>query len=182
MCRREGMSRHLPLLHRAGKSSGRSSSSTGKSAIIEGEGWQGERSSLVVALSPHTSVDPRGAHPTALSILGGSREVSVHQMPCHFPSLPIHRLAPVGHAERSALMKRFSYGERDYGFGQAILTLRTTIGLTQAGLADLLGVSRRAVGAVAGMMGLSPSGTCTVASMCARCDATGPTSGSISQG
>src|SRR5437588_5727539 len=61
-------------------------------------------------------------------------------------SLPIHRLAPVGHAERSALMKRFSYGERDYGFGQAILTLRTTIGLTQAGLADLLGGSRRAVG------------------------------------
>jgi hypothetical protein len=105
MCRREGMSRHLPLLHRAGKSSARSSSSTGKSAIIEGEGWQGERSSLVVALSPHTSVDPRGAHPTALSILGGSREVSVHQMPCHFPSLPIHRLAPVGHAERSALKR-----------------------------------------------------------------------------
>src|SRR5258706_7617845 len=43
-------------------------------------------------------------------------------------------------------MKRFSYGERDYAFGQAMLTLRTTIGLTQAGLADLLGVSRRAVG------------------------------------
>jgi WD40 repeat protein/transcriptional regulator with XRE-family HTH domain len=43
-------------------------------------------------------------------------------------------------------MKRFSYGERDYAFGQTMLTLRTTIGLTQAGLADLLGVSRRAVG------------------------------------
>ena len=43
-------------------------------------------------------------------------------------------------------MKRFSYRERDYAFGQAMLTLRTTIGLTQAGLADLLGVSRRAVG------------------------------------
>src|SRR5712691_5497054 len=41
-----------PLLHRARKSPGRSSSSTGKSAIIEGEGWQGERSSLVVGLSP----------------------------------------------------------------------------------------------------------------------------------
>jgi transcriptional regulator with XRE-family HTH domain len=39
-------------------------------------------------------------------------------------------------------MKRFSYGERDYAFGQA---LRTSIGLTQAGLARLLGVSRRAV-------------------------------------
>src|SRR5207302_559382 len=61
-------------------------------------------------------------------------------------SLPIHFLAPVRYLERSALMKRFSYRERDYAFGQAMLTLRTTIGLTQAGLADLLGVSRRAVG------------------------------------
>jgi WD40 repeat protein/transcriptional regulator with XRE-family HTH domain len=43
-------------------------------------------------------------------------------------------------------MKRFSYRERDYGFGQAMLTLRTTIGLTQAGLAERLRVSRRAVG------------------------------------
>jgi len=43
-------------------------------------------------------------------------------------------------------MKRFSYHERDYTFGQAMLTLRTSIGLTQAGLADLLAVSRRAVG------------------------------------
>ncbi len=43
-------------------------------------------------------------------------------------------------------MKRFSYRERDYGFGQAMLSLRTSIGLTQAGLADLLKVSRRAVG------------------------------------
>ncbi len=39
-----------------------------------------------------------------------------------------------------------SYGERDYAFGQAILTLRVTIGLTQSGLAELLRVSRRAVG------------------------------------
>lgn len=43
-------------------------------------------------------------------------------------------------------MKRFSYGERDYAFGQRMLTLRTSIGLTQAGLAELLGISRRAVG------------------------------------
>jgi WD40 repeat protein/transcriptional regulator with XRE-family HTH domain len=42
-------------------------------------------------------------------------------------------------------MKRYSYGERDYAFGQRMQTLRTTIGLTQAGLADLMGVSRRAV-------------------------------------
>ena len=42
-------------------------------------------------------------------------------------------------------MPRHSYRERDYAFGQAMLTLRTSIGLTQAGLADLLRVSRRAV-------------------------------------
>jgi transcriptional regulator with XRE-family HTH domain len=42
-------------------------------------------------------------------------------------------------------MNRSTYGERDYAFGQAMLTLRTGIGLTQAGLADLLHVSRRAV-------------------------------------
>jgi WD40 repeat protein/transcriptional regulator with XRE-family HTH domain/DNA-binding transcriptional regulator GbsR (MarR family) len=42
-------------------------------------------------------------------------------------------------------MKSF-YGERDYTFGQTMLSLRTSIGLTQAGLADLLGISRRTVG------------------------------------
>ena len=42
-------------------------------------------------------------------------------------------------------MKRYSYRERDYAFGQMIVTLRTTIGLTQAGLAERLGASRRAV-------------------------------------
>src|SRR6266487_2252511 len=44
------------------------------------------------------------------------------------------------------LMKRSSYSERDYAFGQAMLSLRTALGLTQAGLAKHLGVSRRAVG------------------------------------
>jgi transcriptional regulator with XRE-family HTH domain len=42
-------------------------------------------------------------------------------------------------------MKRSLYGERDYAFSQMMLTLRTTIGLTQAGLAELLGVTRRAM-------------------------------------
>jgi len=36
-----------------------------------------------------------------------------------------------------------SYGERDYAFGQLMLTLRTTIGLTQASLGDLLGPCRQ---------------------------------------
>src|SRR5437016_14436315 len=47
---------------------------------------------------------------------------------------------------RRSLVKRYSYHERDYAFGQLMLTLRTTIGLTQAGLAELLHVHRRAVG------------------------------------
>src|SRR5260221_3790959 len=37
-------------------------------------------------------------------------------------------------------------GERDYAFGQAMLGLRTAIGLPQTGLAEYLGISRRAVG------------------------------------
>jgi transcriptional regulator with XRE-family HTH domain len=43
-------------------------------------------------------------------------------------------------------MAGHSYRERDYTFGQLMLKLRTSIGLTQAGLAALLGVTRRAVG------------------------------------
>ncbi len=42
-------------------------------------------------------------------------------------------------------MQRPSYSERDYAFGQAMLTLRTSMGLTQTGLAELLHISRRAV-------------------------------------
>src|SRR5437016_7441714 len=91
-------------------------------------------------------MDPPGAHPTPNSIRRRPGEVSVQQMAGHFPSLPIPGFAPVGHAERSARMKGSSYGERDYAFGQAMLTLRTALGLTQAGLAQFLGVSRKAVG------------------------------------
>ncbi len=43
-------------------------------------------------------------------------------------------------------MKRFSYRDRDLAFGQAMLKLRAVTGLTQAGLAQYLGVSRRAIG------------------------------------
>jgi len=43
-------------------------------------------------------------------------------------------------------MKRSSYREQDYAFGLQMLTLRISIGLTQAGLAEFLGVSRHAVG------------------------------------
>src|SRR6266446_8484988 len=74
-------------------------------------------------------------------------EFSVQQMPCQFPSLPIASIAPwVSWKERGGRMKRSTYAESDYAFGQVMLTLRTSIGLTQAGLAELLGVSRRAIG------------------------------------
>ena len=42
-------------------------------------------------------------------------------------------------------MKGPSYRERDYAFGQLMLTVRTKLTLTQTELADLLGVRRRAV-------------------------------------
>jgi WD40 repeat protein/transcriptional regulator with XRE-family HTH domain len=47
--------------------------------------------------------------------------------------------------QKRGIVKRSSHGERDYTFGQKILTLRTSVGLTQARLADRLGISRRAV-------------------------------------
>src|SRR6266849_4865834 len=42
-------------------------------------------------------------------------------------------------------MKGSSYRERDYAFGRVMLTLRTRPGLTQTELAEMLGVTRRAV-------------------------------------
>ena len=42
-------------------------------------------------------------------------------------------------------MKRHVYRERDYAFAQMVLTLRTAISLSQVGLAERLGSSRRAV-------------------------------------
>src|SRR5258708_26908419 len=72
------MYRHLLTLHRA------------KSAIIrEEESRQSERSSLVVVLSPHTCVDPPGAHPRDTSIRRLPRKVTLPQLAGHFPSLSI---------------------------------------------------------------------------------------------
>jgi WD40 repeat protein/DNA-binding XRE family transcriptional regulator len=48
--------------------------------------------------------------------------------------------------ERRRLMKKSSYREQDSAFGQQMQMLRIEIGLTQAALANLLGVSRNAVG------------------------------------
>lgn len=105
-------------------------------------------------------------------------------------------------------MKRFSYGERDYAFGQLIVTLRTQLKLTQAELAERLGVSRQAVGngrlgavtpklttlktlltsearkgvswQVVGMMERPCSGMCLMVSICKQCDETVSTSDSPS--
>jgi WD40 repeat protein/transcriptional regulator with XRE-family HTH domain len=46
---------------------------------------------------------------------------------------------------RRSLVKSYSYQERNYAFGQLMLSLRMQIGLTQAVLAELLHVHRRAV-------------------------------------
>src|SRR5260370_38574592 len=72
----EGMERNLVTLNRA------------KSAIIrEEKSRQSERSSLVVVLSPHTCVDPPGAHPRDTSIRRLPRKVTLQQLAGHFPSL-----------------------------------------------------------------------------------------------
>src|SRR6266566_7920793 len=60
--------------------------------------------------------------------------------------LAVHSWPPVGHACKECMpMRIHTYSERDYAFGQAMATLRTAMNLTQAGLAQLLGVSRGAV-------------------------------------
>src|SRR2546427_3038817 len=95
-------------------------------------------------IQPQTSVDPLGAHPTNTSIpdvAWGSQRPSV-DVSLHITA---QNFAPPGHAERRPPVKRYSYSERDYTFGQMMLTLRTTIGLTQAGLGERLGGSPRAL-------------------------------------
>src|SRR5262249_41266531 len=64
-------------------------------------------------------------------------------LPCQPPAF--QRSSP-GFSRRREFMKPHSYRDRDYAFGQMMLTLRTAIGLTQTAFADYLGVSRRAVG------------------------------------
>src|SRR2546421_1542493 len=75
-----------------------------------------------------------------------SPDTGLHSRVAFCPLIPSHRCILGRHTERNACMKRSSYGEPDYAFGQAMLTLRTTIGLTQSGVAEHLGVSRKAVG------------------------------------
>lgn len=70
-------------------------------------------------------------------------QVTVQQVTFHFLSLPGGALGRV--RRKKTFMNRSLYGERDYAFGQRILTLRTQLGLTQTGLAEQLRISRRAV-------------------------------------
>jgi len=70
-------------------------------------------------------------------------EVTVQQVTLHF--LLAQAVRSAGSGGRKTLMNKSLYGERDYAFGQRILTLRTQIGLTQTGLAERLHISRRAV-------------------------------------
>src|SRR5271157_5706229 len=95
-------------------------------------------------MQPEIGEEPNDAHPTGTSIPDGVWESHSPTDGVPLPSTS-HGFAQSGHAERRPPVKRFSYAERDYAFGQAMLTLRTNLGLTQAGLADLLHVSRRAV-------------------------------------
>src|SRR5258708_3821233 len=67
-------------------------------------------------------------------------------MPFHFHSLPLASCRGRVRRKGARLVRRSTYGERDYAFGQLILTLRSAIGLTQAGLSDHLGISIRAGG------------------------------------
>src|SRR5579864_3883084 len=67
-------------------------------------------------------------------------------MPFHFHSLPLASCRGRVGRKGARLVRRSTYGERDYAFGQLILSLRSAIGLTQAGLSDHLGISKKAVG------------------------------------
>src|SRR3989442_195253 len=67
-------------------------------------------------------------------------------MAFHFHSLPLASCRGRVRRKGARPVRRSTYRERDYAFGQLILTLRSAIGLTQAGLSDHLGISPRAVG------------------------------------
>src|SRR5260370_26865802 len=98
------------------------------------------------SIRPRTGVDPMVRTPDSHEYNGGG-------WGSHCPSARIsrtitsHGLARLSRAERRRLVKSSSYREHDAAFGQLMLALRTRIGLTQAGLAKLLGISRHAVAA-----------------------------------
>src|SRR5262245_31942068 len=72
-------------------------------------------------------------------------EVSQRQLP--FSALiRSHCCMRLPTMERRSRMKQPSYRERDHNFGRAMLALRDAMGVTQAELSELLGVSRYGIG------------------------------------
>lgn|GEM_PF-7053973 len=92
----------------------------------------------VTPIPPHRGVDPRGVyHPTLVYryLLGKSLDIIRHVTSPYCTSLYSCR----SRQERMP-MRTHTYRERDYAFGQAIVTLRTAMNLTQVELAQFLGV------------------------------------------
>src|SRR5262245_22044146 len=72
-------------------------------------------------------------------------EVSQRQVP--FSALiRSHCCMRLPNTERRSRMKQPSYREQDHNFGRAMLALRIAMGLTQADLSELLGISRYGIG------------------------------------
>jgi transcriptional regulator with XRE-family HTH domain len=90
-----------------------------------------------------------------MSRAGGTRESKrpADDVSLHTTSQFFHVCRSAGSRRLETAVKRYSYGERDYAFGQLALTLRTTIGLSQTSLGERLGVSRRAVAEWEGGLG-----------------------------
>ena len=75
--------------------------------------------------------------------MGGVLPVSPHQLTFQLTSARMALFSCV--VKKGGAMKS-SYRDRDYSFGERMLSLRSAIGLTQTGLAEHLGISRFAVG------------------------------------
>src|SRR5947209_614577 len=108
-----------------------------------------EEKSGVTSPFPQTLLNQRGPAWSASNIHKYTGKAWGNHRPSASISrtITLHSVARVARAERRRLVKRAWYREQDYTFGQLMLTLRTRMGLTQAGLAKLLGISRHAVAA-----------------------------------
>src|SRR5256714_3215397 len=106
-----------------------------------------EEKSGVTSPFPQTLLNQRGPAWSASNIHKYTGKAWGNHRPSASISrtITLHSVARVTRAERRRLVKRAWYREPDYTFGQLMLTLRTRIRLTQAGLAKLLGISRHAV-------------------------------------
>jgi hypothetical protein len=99
--------------------------------------------SHVTPIRPYTDVDPGGVQPPNSSVEESPGKVTGHQVTCDYTLWCMVVLLSV--MLGAYAVRTHTYRERNYAFGQAMLTLRTAMNLTQAGLAQVLGVSRHAV-------------------------------------